>query len=52
MSLVVETKGTDALCPAEQAKTDCGLAHFDALGDDVSFVRATKMGDISNYVYS
>ncbi|NPD72001.1 type III restriction-modification system endonuclease [Oceanispirochaeta sp. M1] len=37
---VVETKGslfTDALRPTEQAKIDCGKAHFKALGDDVEF---------------
>lgn len=37
---IVETKGslfTDALRPAEQAKIDCGRAHFKALGTDVGF---------------
>lgn len=37
---VVETKGSllsDALRPAEQAKIDCGRAHFKALGNDVEF---------------
>ncbi len=37
---VVETKGslfTDALRPTEQAKIDCGKAHFKALGNDVEF---------------
>jgi type III restriction enzyme len=51
---VVETKSslfTDALRPAEQAKIDCGKAHFDALGDDVSFIKATKMEDVEDVVY-
>jgi type III restriction enzyme len=51
---VVETKSslfTDALRPAEQAKIDCGMAHFDALGDDVQFIKATKMGDVEDVVY-
>jgi len=50
---VVETKGslfTDALRPAEQSKIDCGLAHFDALGDDVKFIKATKMSDVENHI--
>jgi len=37
---VVESKGslfTDALRPAEQAKIDCGRAHFKALDTDVRF---------------
>ena len=37
---VVETKGelfTDSLRPAEEAKIKCGEAHFEALGQDVSF---------------
>lgn len=37
---VVETKSnlfTDALRPVEQAKIDCGKAHFEALGNDVEF---------------
>ena len=48
---VVETKCslfTDALRPAEQAKIDCGMAHFDALGDDVQFVKATEMKDVED----
>ncbi len=51
---VVETKSslfTDALRPAEQAKIDCGMAHFDALGDDVQFVKATEMKDVEDVVY-
>jgi type III restriction enzyme len=51
---VVETKSslfTDALRPAEQAKIDCGKAHFDALGDEVSFIKATKMEDVEDVVY-
>ncbi len=37
---VVESKGSlfsDALRPTEKAKIDCGRAHFQALGTDVSF---------------
>ena len=37
---VVETKSNlfkDALRPVEQAKIDCGKAHFEALGNDVEF---------------
>jgi type III restriction enzyme len=51
---VVETKSslfTDALRPAEQAKIDCGKAHFDALGDDIAFIKATKMEDVEDVVY-
>ena len=51
---VVETKSslfTDALRPAEQAKIDCGMAHFDALGDDVQFIKATRMSDVEDVVY-
>ncbi|MCF6201684.1 MAG: restriction endonuclease subunit R, partial [Hydrogenimonas sp.] len=51
---VVETKSTlfaDALRPAEQAKIECGKAHFDAIGDDVQFVKATKMKDVEDVVY-
>ena len=51
---VVETKSslfTDALRPAEQAKIDCGMAHFDALGDDVQFIKATKMRDVEDIIY-
>ena len=51
---VVETKSslfTDALRPAEQAKIDCGMAHFDALGDDVQFIKATGMKDVEDVVY-
>ncbi|OQX58975.1 MAG: hypothetical protein B5M52_04380 [Helicobacteraceae bacterium 4484_230] len=51
---VVETKSslfTDALRPAEQAKIDCGMAHFYALGDEVQFVKATEMKDVEDVVY-
>jgi type III restriction enzyme len=51
---VVETKSslfTDALRPAEQAKIDCGKAHFKALDNDVSFIKATKMSDVEDVVY-
>lgn len=40
---VVETKSSlfsDALRPKEQAKIDCGTAHFEALGHDAKFVKA------------
>jgi len=42
---VVETKGslfTDALRPKEQAKIDCGKAHFKALGTDIDFAVANS----------
>ena len=42
---VAETKGslhTDALRPTEQAKINCGKAHFDALGSDVQFAVANS----------
>ncbi|TXK94515.1 type III restriction endonuclease subunit R [Methylococcaceae bacterium CS5] len=42
---VVETKGSifsDMLRPAEQAKIDCGEAHFNALGSNVNFTVADK----------
>jgi len=42
---VVETKGSvhsDDLRPAEQAKIDCGKAHFKALGNDVEFMVANN----------
>jgi len=42
---VVETKGsllTDALRPTEQAKIDCGKAHFKALGTGVDFAVANS----------
>jgi len=51
---VVETKGslfTDSRRPLEQDKIDCGIAHFNALGDDVSFIEATKMKDVEDVVY-
>ncbi|ERS15494.1 hypothetical protein Q668_00265 [Alcanivorax sp. PN-3] len=40
---VVETKSSlfsDALRPKEQAKIDCGKAHFEALGESAKFVKA------------
>lgn len=40
---VVETKSSlfsDALRPKEQAKIDCGAAHFEALGQEAKFVKA------------
>ena len=40
---VVETKSSlfsDALRPKEQAKIDCGKAHFEALGEEARFVKA------------
>lgn len=42
---MVETKGsflTDALRPTEQAKIDCGKAHFEALGTNVDFAVANS----------
>ena len=51
---VVETKSslfTDALRLAEQVKIDCGKAHFEALDNDVSFIKATKMSDVEDVVY-
>ncbi|MGD9778085.1 MAG: hypothetical protein AB7U72_14445 [Methanosarcina sp.] len=42
---VVETKGslfTDALRPTEQAKIECGRAHFKAMGNDVEFALANN----------
>jgi type III restriction enzyme len=52
---VVETKSslfTDALRPTEQAKIDCGKAHFDAIGNDISFIKATKISDVEEVVYA
>jgi len=43
---------TDALRPAEQAKIDCGMAHFDALGDEVKFIKAAQMSDVEDVVYA
>ena len=40
---VVETKSSlfsDALRPKEQAKIDCGTAHFKALGQEAKFIKA------------
>ncbi|MDY0314115.1 MAG: DEAD/DEAH box helicase family protein [Bacteroidales bacterium] len=50
---VVESKGslfTDDLRPAEQAKIDCGTAHFKALDSDVKFIKATGMKDVEAYI--
>ncbi|MGV9287606.1 type III restriction-modification system endonuclease [Streptomyces sp. NPDC003719] len=50
--LVVETKGglhAEGLRPTEQAKIDCGKAHFDALGKvghSVVFKKAVKLEDV------
>ena len=47
---VVETKGTlftDALPPTEQAKIDCGKAHFKALGDEVAFTVTNSFDNFS-----
>ncbi len=46
---VVETKGsilTDALRPGEQAKIDCGKAHFAALDTDVTYRVAHSFDDL------
>lgn len=51
---VVESKGslfTDDLRPTEQAKIDCGAAHFKALDSHVNFIKATGMGDVETYFY-
>lgn len=51
---VVESKGslfTDDLRPAEQAKIDCGKAHFKALDSHVNFIKATGMGDVETYIH-
>ncbi len=42
---VVETKSSlfsDALRPKEQAKIDCGAAHFEALGQETKFIKANN----------
>ena len=47
---VVESKGSlfsDALRPIEQAKIDCGKAHFEALGTDVGFAVANNYAAFS-----
>ncbi len=52
---VVESKGslfTDDLRPAEQAKIDCGTAHFKALQSDIKFIKATGMHDVEDHIYS
>ena len=47
---VIESKGSlfsDALRPIEQAKIDCGKAHFEALGTDVGFAVANNYAAFS-----
>ena len=47
---VVETKSSlfsDALRPKEQAKIDCGTAHFNALGEEAKFVKASDYDSFS-----
>lgn len=51
---VVESKGslfTDDLRPTEQAKIDCGTAHFEALNSGISFIKATGMKDVETYIH-
>lgn len=51
---VVESKGslfTDDLRPTEQAKIDCGAAHFKALDSHVNFIKATGMGDVEAHIH-
>ncbi len=50
---VIESKGSlfaDALRPTEQAKIDCGKAHFEALESEVRFVKATRMTDVEDAI--
>jgi len=50
---VVETKGsllTGDLRAAEQAKIDCGKAHFEALGTDVGFHKVHNLGALHDVV--
>lgn len=50
---VVESKGslfTDDLRPTEQAKIDCGTAHFEALNSGITFIKATGMKDVEDYM--
>ncbi len=52
---VVETKGslfTDALRPTEQAKIDCGRAHFKALGNEVDFTVANNFDTFADKIFS
>lgn len=45
---VLETKGNisfDALRPTENAKIECGIKHFKALGNDVIFEKADNFND-------
>jgi type III restriction enzyme len=50
---VVETKSSlfaDALRPTEQAKIDCGKAHFEALDTGVEFFKAARFLDVEDRV--
>ncbi len=50
---VVETKGrllAEMLRPAEQAKIDCGIKHFAALGEGVNFTKADNFENFMNKV--
>lgn len=52
---VVESKGslfTDDLRSTEQAKIDCGTAHFKAIDTDVGFIKATNIDDIYTHIKS
>lgn len=45
---VLETKGNimfDALRPTENAKIECGIKHFEALGNEVAFVKKDNFND-------
>jgi type III restriction enzyme len=51
--LVVESKGsilTGDLRATEQAKIDCGKAHFEALGSEVRFQKAHNIGTLHDVV--
>ena len=50
---IIESKSTlfnDAIRPTEQAKIDCGIAHFNALENDVSFIKARNMSDVEDVI--
>ena len=50
---VVETKSSlfsDDLRLAEQDKIKCGAAHFEALNNDVQFIKATSMNDLVDQI--
>lgn len=50
---VVETKSSllkEALRPAEEAKFKCGKEHFNALDNDVEFMKATRIRDIEDLI--